>query len=68
MRKSQLDVKLDKDLQNTAKNHPIKTKIFDSEDISANNRQEDIEEQDKKNINLLILDLYSYITAITYMH
>lgn len=67
IRKSQLNAKLDKDLQNTAKNHTIKTKIFDDKNTNLNNWEEDIEKQEENNIDLPMADTYLYTVTITQM-
>lgn len=55
-------------MQNIAKNYTIKIEIFDYKGINANNKKEDIEEKNKKNIDLSIIDIYSYTVAITHMY
>lgn len=67
IRKNQLDIQLDKNLQNSAKNHTIKTEMFDDKDINVNNREKNIEEKDKKNKNLPIIDIYLHVVTITRM-
>lgn len=68
IRKSPLDTKLDKNLRNTLKNYAIDTKMFDDEDIKADNREADIEKKDKSNIDLFMADSYSHAVTITQMH
>lgn len=67
IKKSQLEAKLDKNLQNAAKNYAMKTKMIDSEDINPNNREKDIEEEDKDNIYVPTADTYSHAVAIMHM-
>lgn len=67
IRKNQLDAKLDRDLQNIAKNYFIEIKIFNSKETNPNNRKKNIEEEDKKNINLPIIDIYLYAIAIMHI-
>lgn len=42
-------------------------KIFDNKDINPDNRKENIEKNDKNNIDLLIADIYSHIIGIIYI-
>lgn len=49
------------------KNLIIKTDIFDSNNSNANNI-EDLEEENGKNLELSIVNLYSYMIAMTHKH
>lgn len=51
IRESQLDAKLDKDLQNFTKNHVIEMEILDNENTDADDRKANIKEKSKENIN-----------------
>lgn len=64
IRKNHLNIKLDR---NTAKNYIIETKMFDNKDINSNNRKKNIEDKNKKNINLFITDTYSFIIIIMHI-
>lgn len=64
MRKVQLNVKVDKNLEKAAKNHNRELKMIDNEDINANNREENIIEKYKKNINFLITNTFLDTFAI----
>lgn len=66
--KSWINAKLDKDLQNVAKNHIIEIEMFHSKDINSDDREKNIEEKDKDNIDLPIADIYLYTITIMHMH
>lgn len=55
-------------MQNVAKNHTMKIEMFDGKDTNANNKEKDIEDENKKNIDLSTTDIYSYIISIMYMY
>lgn len=42
--------------------------IFDSDNSNTNNIEKDIEEEDGKNLDMPIADLYSHIVTIIYMY
>lgn len=68
IKKSQQNTKLDRDVQNAIKNHIIEIEIFDSNNTNANNLEEDNGEGDEENIDLPIIDLYSYVIVMTHIH
>lgn len=41
--------------------------MFDNKDTNPNDREEDIKEKDKDNIDLLMANTYSHIVAISRM-
>lgn len=45
----------------------MKTKIINDRDINADDKQENIEEKDKKNIDLPMADIFSHAVAIMRM-
>lgn len=51
-------------MQKAIKNHTLYTKIFDNNDIEANNRKVDIKEEDEQNIDLFILNSYLHLVTI----
>lgn len=63
--KSQLNAKLDKNLQNAVKNHAIKIKLFNSENTVPSDRKKDIEKKDNNSIDFFIANIYLHIIAIT---
>lgn len=68
IRKSQEDIKIDIDLQDIIKNATIETNIFMDNNSNTNIIKEDIEEENKKILELLIADSYSNVVAMTCMH
>lgn len=68
IKKSQLDIKLDRDLRNAINNHQVvDAKIFDNENNNTNDRKKKGKEEPEDNINMPTTDFYSYIVAITQM-
>lgn len=65
IRKSQQDARLDRDLRNTAKNPIIETDIINSNDSNANEIEEDLEEEDRENLELSTANSYSHAVIIT---
>lgn len=46
----------------------MEIKMIDSKDTNVNNREEDIEKKDEKNIDLLMADIFLHAIAIMHMH
>ena len=67
IRKSQQNIKLDRDLWSTAKNYSMDIEIFDSDENQVNYINENRKKRDKKDIDNLTTDLYSCAVAITCM-
>ena len=65
MRKSQQDVKLDRELRNVVKNPKIKSDIFDGNDSNDDNIEEDLKEKDGESFDLLMANSYSHTIAMT---
>lgn len=66
-RKCYFNIKIDKNLQNAAKNYVIDRKIFDGKDINLNNKEKNIEKKDEKDIDLSMADIYLYTVNIIHM-
>lgn len=65
-RKSQVNIKLDKNLLNIAKKLAMEANLLKDKNISFENKVEDLRIKDDNNINLSIANLYLY--AITIAH
>ena len=68
IKKNQLDAKLDRDLQNTAKNHSTKTDLIEGKEVDVDNRVKKVEKKDDNNINLHTAYLYLHTVTIIHMH
>lgn len=68
IKKSQQDTKLDRDLQNAAKNYIIKAEIFDTDNNSADGIEKDVEKGDEEILDLPIIKLYLDEIIITYIN
>lgn len=67
-KKSQQNIKLNRNLRNIAKKFIIDIEIFDSNKINSDNIEEDIEEKDKENLELFTTNSYLHMIAITYIY
>lgn len=55
-------------MRNAIKNHQVvDTNMFNGKDNNTNNREEKDDEELKDNIDVPIIDLYSYTIAITHI-
>lgn len=68
IRKSQQDTKLDRDLQNVAKNYIIEINIFIDDENNTNDIKENIEKKDGENLDLPMADSYSHTVPIMRMY
>lgn len=67
IRKSQQDIKVDRNLRNTTKNHLIKMKIFDNNKSQASDISKNDEKKEEQNIDIFNIDFYSHVVAIMYI-
>lgn len=54
-------------MHNTAKNYTIEMEIFNDEDTNPDDKENNIKEKDKNNIDLPTADRYSHVVAIIHM-
>lgn len=62
--KSHINAKSEKNLQNTAKKHEIKSNLLRDKNVNSENKAKDLEVKDKDNINMSIAHLYSHEVTI----
>lgn len=68
LRKSQVDAKLNRDLWNTAKEHVIEANLLEDEDVNSENEVENLDVEDKDNIDMSTTDSYSHVIIIACKH
>lgn len=68
LKKSQVDVKLNRGLRNVAKKYVIEKNLLGNEDVNSKNKAEDLEVKDEKNIAMSTTDSYSYAVTIACKH
>lgn len=61
LRKSQVNIKLDRDLQNMAKKHVMEVNLLDDENVNFENKAKNLEVKDENDINISTTDLYLYV-------
>ncbi len=69
IRKSQLDVKLDRNLRNAASIHQVAdVEMFNNEEKNDDDREKEGEEEPEDNIDIPTADSYSHTVAIIHIH